>query len=381
MADEKVTINPSDNKLNINVSVTTKADKSNVSAPNIQNVDTLNVKSIKNLNAEEKGKKSAPNKKDKDSQNSGQLQQIIDTLAAINTTLTGIANSKEPAPADETKPKGSAVTPTTLSKSYATPGFERGLREALDKSAILKEFLQKFTESVDSLITSMETVIPNSEKADGQQTITVSSPTGEEQTKSSYSLDSVISDKARNEVVQVTSSPEPTSQTGNVELSEKLQQLTETFSVNQTANLNTETSDTTINAINAAAKEQAAEKSISVSADTTKEIGAIDKYTMAEAKASEKIDQSQISNVAIQDIKQDLKLGDSDLTKIIEETQEFFTIFKETANATEAPPADIAALTPGAGAPKEDALNKTPNSMTEMGGLSEKISRRCGPNH
>jgi hypothetical protein len=202
MADNKVTIDPpKDGKLNINVSVTSKADKSSAAIPAIQSVENLNVKSIQNLNAEEK-KASEEKKNTKTpakSNSSAQLLAIAKTLDDIKNTLVTISASQSTKSSSKksAKPEDSVDGMThALIQSYADKNFERGIREAFNKVEFSKDFHDKFAASIKSALADASYVVQDSEKTDSAKTETVASPTtGEEVSHSEYSINSAFTEE------------------------------------------------------------------------------------------------------------------------------------------------------------------------------------------
>lgn len=110
----------------------------------------------------------------------------------------------------------------------------------------------------------------------------------------------------------------------------KLENVASEATTSQLLNLNTTSSDTIQNALNADLKNQAAESQVA-NKEVEEKKTEISVAIHSDAKPSEKVDDSALTNVAIQEIKQDIQLGDSDLTKMIKETQSFFESYKDTA--------------------------------------------------
>jgi len=375
MAGNKVTIDPpKDGNLNINVSVTTKADKSNAAAPAIQSVENLNVKSIQNLNAAEKKSAKKSDKAPAKSDSSAQLMVIAKTLDEIKNALVTITaaqtkkSSGKKSGGAEDSVEGKAQA---LIQSYADKSFERGIKEAFDKVEFSKDFHDKFADSIKSALADATYVVNNEEKADGEKKEEVkSTATGEETTKTEYTSNSALTEEhaasllqIRDELVNNTS----LTQEKIDSLVTQMGSIASDATLNQLLNLNTQTSDATLNALNSDVKAQATEKTAE-NKEVESEKAKIDADIHIDVAQTEKAEEGKISSVSIQEIKDDLKLGDSDLTKMVEETQGFFTSYKETSDALDQTNQTILQQ-------MDDMLGNIEGQSTDMKSNGEELSK------
>ena len=250
------------------------------------------------------------------------LGQLTKHAAKIEETVLTL--SKNASSSDKAEKAGIEGMKQSIIAGFKSVEFQRSMTEAINKADVFKKLVDENASSTEQTIQSNQTVVTDTEKVNGQTT----NGNGQQE----YSQASIASSEDIAKILTIVESIQNgTIKDGEtmVEIANSMKTIVEKMNDNKISNLNTNTGNSTINSLNSDLKEKQAEQKveqagISADADALKELAGSVKSPISKDVGEMNAEKGEILDVSIQDINKELKLGDTDLTKIIEETKEFF---------------------------------------------------------